>query len=141
MKKIVFLFFASLVTIGSFAQDQVMVDSNAETRSISSFHAIKVSQTFDIYLVEATKESLAVSARDKKFVSQIKTEVKNGELHIWHDGGNIKNWNPDKMKLKVYISFVQLDHLDVTEKSHVYAEGQWKDENLKKKLLATGHSK
>jgi Putative auto-transporter adhesin, head GIN domain len=141
MKKAFFIVFTSLLTVVCFAQDKVIIDSNAEVRTVNSFHSIRVSHTFDIYLTEGNEEKLAVSATDKKFIEQMKTEVKDGELHIWHDGGNIKNWNPAKMKLKVYISFKQLDKLDVTDQCHVYARGKWKDESLKKKLLETVHSR
>jgi hypothetical protein len=141
MKRFFFFFLVSLFTMGAVAQDTVINDPNAETRIVTNFHAIRVSHTFDVYLTDGDQESLAVSAGDKKFVGQIKTEVKDGELHIWHDGGNIHNWNPAKMKLKVYISFIHLDNLDVTSGCRVHAGGKWKDENLKKKLLSAGHSK
>lgn len=78
---------------------------------------------------------MAVSARDKKYLSQIKTEVKEGELRVWHDGGNIHDWNTGKMKLKIYVSFINLDKIDVSKGCHVYAVGNWKDKELKKKLL------
>jgi Putative auto-transporter adhesin, head GIN domain len=141
MKKICFFLLGSLAVVVAFGQDKIINDANAEARSVNNFHTIRVSHAFDVYLTESNQESLAVSVGDKKFVDQIKTEVKDGELHIWHDGGNIKNWNPAKMKLKVYISFKQLDNLQVSNGCHVYAEGNWKDENLKKKLLNAGHSK
>ena len=133
MKKIVFALIASIICSAIFAQQ--INDPNAEIREAKNFHAIKVSHTFEVFLTQSNDESLAVSARDKKFVDQIKTEVKDGELHIWHDGGNIHNWNTAKMRLKVYISFKQLDKLNVSHGCHVYAEGNWKDEILKKELL------
>jgi len=133
MKKIIFL--AILLVICGRIFPQKFSDSNAENRSANHFHSIKVSQVFEVYLTQGDEESIAVSARDKKYLSQIKTEVKAGELRIWHDGGNIHDWNTSKMKLKVYVSFINLDKIDVSKGSHVYEVGIWKDNDLKKKLL------
>ncbi|MES1216598.1 MAG: DUF2807 domain-containing protein [Bacteroidota bacterium] len=138
MKKILFASIALLFCVAIFAQ--VKNDENVEKREANNFHAIKVSHAFEVYLTQGDEESIAVSAGDKKFVNQIKTEVKDGELHVWHDGGNIHNWNTVKMKLKVYISFKELDKLDVSKDCHVYTEGVWKDENLKKELLRDAYN-
>ena len=124
--------FAILLSTGVFAQQ--INDPNAEMREAKNFHSLRVSHDFDIYLVQSDEEVLTVSARDSRFVNQIKTEVRDGELHIWHDGGNIHSWNTRKMKLKIYISFKQLDKLDLSEGCQVYAVGDWKDNNLKKEL-------
>lgn len=130
--KIILALSAILLGTGVFAQQ--VNDPNAEARPAKNFHSIKVSHAFDVYLTQGDEESLAVSAGDSKFVNQIKTEVKDGELHIWHDGGNIHNWNTRKMKLTVYISFIQLDQVNLSDDCHVYTIGNWKDEDLKKKL-------
>ena len=137
MTKILFCLSALLLATGIFAQQ--INDPNAEVREAKNFHAIKVSHAFNVYLTQSNEEALSVSARDSRFVNQIKTEVKDGELHVWHDGGNIHNWNTRKMKLRVYISFKEIDKLDVSEGCHVYAEGDWKDNNFKKELLGSVH--
>ncbi len=134
MKKIILAVILLVACNKIFSQQ--FSDSNAQVRVAKDFHSIKVSQAFDIYLTQGNKESLAVSARDKKYLSQIKTEVKDGQLRVWQDGGNIHDWNTSKMKLKVYISFIDLDKLDASDGCHVYAVGNWKDNELKKKLLA-----
>jgi hypothetical protein len=133
MKKIIIPVILLFVCNPIFSQQ--FNDTNAQPREAKAFHLIKVSQVFEVFLTQGSKESVAVSAGDKKFINQIKTEVKDGQLRIWHDGGNIHNWNTRKMKLKVYVSFINLDQVDVSEGSHVYAVGDWKDNELKKKLL------
>jgi Putative auto-transporter adhesin, head GIN domain len=133
MKKIIFAVILLVACNKIFSQQ--FSDSNAQVRVAKDFHSIKVSQAFDIYLTQGSKESVAVRARDKKYLSQIKTEVKDGQLRIWHDGGNIHDWNTKKMKLKVYVSFIGLDKIDASQGCHVYAVGDWKDNALKKKLL------
>ena len=134
MKKIAILFV--LFTSFNKGFSQQLNDPNAQVRVAGNFNSLKVSQAFEVYLSQGGEESLAVSAKDKKYLSQIKTEVKDGELHVWHDGGNIHDWNTAKMKLKIYLSFVSLDKIKVDQGCHVYAVGNWKDEELKKKLLA-----
>ncbi|HXB42424.1 MAG TPA: DUF2807 domain-containing protein [Puia sp.] len=133
MKKINFL--AILLLSASSIFSQQFNDSNAQPRVAKDFHSLKVLHVFDVYLTQGNEESVAVSARDKKYLSQIKTEVKDGQLRVWHDGGNIHDMNTSKMKLKIYISFVNLDEVDASKGSHVYAVGNWKDNELKKKLL------
>lgn len=141
MKKLLIMLLLALPAAAVFAQNKTINDANAEARTVSSFHTLKVSHAFEIHLAAGNQESLAVSAGDKAFISQIKTEVKNGELHIWHDGGTIKHWNPAKLKLKLYISFKQLDNVELSDGCQVYAEGDWKDENLKKQLLKFNHTR
>jgi putative autotransporter adhesin-like protein len=133
MKRFMFCIPILLLCAGVFAQS--ISDANAESRNVKEFHSIKVMHGIDIYLAEGDKESIAVSAKDRKFVSQIKTEVKDGILNIWHDGGDIHHANPYRMGLKVYISFVQLNDLELGPGCHAYAEGEWKDADLKKRLL------
>jgi Putative auto-transporter adhesin, head GIN domain len=128
-------FFAILLVTGSKLFSQQLSDSNAQSRIATGFHSIHVSHAFDVYLTQGNQEFLAISARDKKYLPQIKTEVKDGELRVWHDGGNIHDWNTKKMKLKIYVSFINLDKVDVDKDCHVYAVGEWKDNELKKKLL------
>ena len=86
-------------------------------------------------MTQGNEESVAVSAGNKKYLNQIKTEVMDGQLRVWHDGGNVHDMNTRKMKLVIYVSFKDLDKVDVNSDCHVYAIGEWKDNSLKKKLL------
>ena len=135
MKRLIAGLSVLLCCSGVFAQ--TINDSNAEARDVNGFRSIKVDHAIDVYLAQGEKESVAVSAADHKFVRQIKTEIIDGVLTISHDGGDIHHLNTRKMKLKVYISFVQLNDLDLGPGCHAYAVGEWKDAELKKKLLKT----
>ena len=64
---------------------KVVNDPNAEVRSVSPFHAIHVSNSFDVVITQGTQESLAVSANEKQDVADIKTYVENGVLKILFD--------------------------------------------------------
>jgi hypothetical protein len=135
MKRLVISLTSLLFCAALFSQ--TINDSNAESREVRKFHSIKVDHAIDVYLTQSEKESVVVSAGDRQFVDQVKTEIKDGVLHVWHDGGDIHHMNTHKMKLKVYISFVELDDIELGAGCHAYAVGEWKDTGLMKKLLKT----
>ena len=56
-------------------------------------------------------------------------DVKGGVLIIRYD--NKGKWNSGNKKLKAYISFKQLDKLNVSGACDVYIVGDWKANNLK----------
>lgn len=111
MKKILFAVLCFL-QISAFAQDKKVVnDDNVEKREVASFKNIKVSDGIDVLLSQADEISVAVSAADKKYIALLKTEVKDGTLHIYYDKKEIF-WNDNnKRKLKVYVSYTQLHTL------------------------------
>lgn len=111
MKKILFavLWFLQLNT---FAQDQKVInDDHVEKREVANFKSIKVSDGIDMMLSQADAVSVAASASDKKYLALLKTEVKDGILLIYYDKKEIF-WNDNsKRKLKVYVSYAQLNKL------------------------------
>ncbi len=133
MKKILLVTVTALLFSPVIAQLTIS-DANAEPRAVTTFNAIKVSHAFDVYLVQGTEEGLAVSAADKKYLSYIKTESKDGVLKVWYDGGSLRNSNTGKMKLKVYISFSDISKLEVSGACDVYVKSVIKLDNLKLKL-------
>ena len=106
-------------------------DPNVQPREAKNFTAIKVSGAFDVYITQSEEEALAVSAAEQKYLSQVKTEVKDGVLRIWYDAGSLKSWNTGKMKLKAYISFKDISRLQVGGACDVYVQGKIKLDNLK----------
>lgn len=113
MKKYSLLLFMLAAAFLAKAQQEVVVDANAEVRTINgSFHAIKVWGGLDLYLSQSENESIAVSASEERFRSEIKTSVENGKLRIYCTGSilsGIKN-----RRLRVYVSFKALDKLEIT---------------------------
>ena len=129
MKK---MFLPVLVVIAfataAFAQKTIN-DPNAEVRDAKNFQAIELSSAFDVYLTQSNEESVAVSASEPKYRENIKVDVKGGVLIIRYD--NKGKWNSGNKKLKAYISFKQLDKLNVSGACDVYIVGDWKANNLK----------
>lgn len=112
MKRIFVFMWMILVTAFVFAQERIN-DPNAEVREAKDFHAISVSNAFDVFLSQGNEEAVAVSASEKKYMENIKVEVKEGVLRIsfGKEGRFWNGWNGNKMRLKAYITFKNLDKL------------------------------
>ena len=117
------------LNINCFAQKQLVVDENAQPRSVEkSFNAIKVSGGIDIYLSQSNEESLAVSSTDEKLINNIKTIVEGNTLKIFYEGE--KKWMRNR-KMVVYISFIRLEKLEALGASDVTVTGTIKVPSLK----------
>jgi len=139
MKKIVlaFLFAMALFSTG-FAQKTIS-DPNVEVRQAKDFHAIEVSSAFDVYLTQSNEESVAVSASEVKYRDKIRVEVKGGVLIIRYD--NQGKWNTGNKKLKAYISFKDINKLEVSGACDVYIVETWKADNVKIDLSGASNLK
>lgn len=133
MKQAIFFLFSFFLAAGVFAQ-KVVNDPNAEPRTVSSFHAIHISNAFEVVLVQGNDEGLAVSAEDKADIPQIKTEVENGVLKIEFDQKN--KWFSKNKKLKAYISLKNIDELRAGGASKISIDGSLHATTLK--LALTG---
>ena len=136
MKKLLFLSFV-LVSLLARAQDtQVFNDANAQKRTVSgSFTAINVSSGIELTLVQGNEESVAVSASDEKYLSRIKTEVKNGTLSIYYDNEGLKRTS-GKMKLKAWVSCKTLEKLHASSGSEVNVKSAIETTNLDMKFTS-----
>ena len=95
-----FLLLVILLTGSLFCKAQnVVYDENAEVRDLPTFSGIEVSGTVSLYLSQGASQGVAISAGDVKYNGKIKTEVKNGVLHISVEGGmwNGFNWANKKI--------------------------------------------
>ena len=115
MKKYFVMFLGLIFSLSVLAQEK-MNDPNVEKRDVKNFHAIKVSNAFDVYITQGNEEALAVSASEFEYRDRIKTSVDNGVLKIWFDNEKKfwKGFSGNKMKLKAYISFKDIDRLTST---------------------------
>jgi hypothetical protein len=127
MKRISMLLMGMIV--GAVLYAQQVNDPNAEIREAKNFHGINVSSSFDVYLSQSNEEAVAVSASETKYREQIIVEVKDGILHIRFDKKGI-SWGSGRKKLKVYISFKQIDKLTVSGACDVFINGTLKADNL-----------
>lgn len=116
MKRQLLLLLALVLGISLRAQTEknLVVDADAEVRQVSAFHGIEVSGAIDLYLSQGTENAVAISANNPEIRDRIRTEVRDGILHIYFDGKglNWKRWINHKMK--GYITFRQLERLEAT---------------------------
>ncbi|GAA4324720.1 head GIN domain-containing protein [Flaviaesturariibacter amylovorans] len=119
MKK---LFTVALLAVCAVAGAQKTInDPNAQLRTVSSFHGVKVSSGIDLYLSPGD-EAVAVSARDAEYRDRILTKVENGVLHIWYDHKGM-SWSNGNKALKAYVSYKALDQVDASGGSDVLVDG------------------
>jgi len=126
MKKLIVLLMGLIITAGVFAQQ--VNDPNAEVRAAKNFHGINVTNAFDVYLSQSNEEAVAVSAATDKDKAMITVEVKDGILYVALEKGF--KWNNGNKKLKAYISFKQIDKLNVSGACDVYMSGTLKADKL-----------
>lgn len=145
MKKTAFFLLACLATVVSLAQDKIINDPNAEARTVSGFHGIKVATGIDLVIRQGSVEAVAVSASTKEYRDHIKTEVDNGVLTIYFDTKWYKEFykerNSHDKNLKAYVSFKQLDLLHGSSGSSTTIEGQLSTGNLKIELSSGANLK
>ncbi len=133
MKKMISAMVWALGLISAHAQNEknVVVDANAEIRSVGSFSAVEVSGAIDLYLSQGNEEAVAISASSNEIKSRIRTEVKGSTLRIYVDGRGInwKLWNNNKMK--AYVTFKTLTGIEASGACNVKATGTIKQNELK----------
>jgi Putative auto-transporter adhesin, head GIN domain len=134
MRKIIFFLFASLSAVVSFGQDKVINDANAEVRTVSGFHGIRISTGIQLIIKQGNTDAVAVSAASKEDRDNIKTEVENGVLKIYFDNKWYKNWNVNGKRLKAYVSFKQIDILHGSSGSSTTVDGSMSGNNMKIEL-------
>ncbi|MCF8364894.1 MAG: DUF2807 domain-containing protein [Bacteroidales bacterium] len=96
-----------------------------ETRDISSFNAIKVGGAFNVILAQSNTESLSIEA-DENLMQIIETRVKGNTLVI-----STRENIHDYKALNIYISFKDLEKLNISGACNLKSEGQLKFSNLK----------
>lgn len=110
MKKIVVLLSGLFLTSLAFAQQ--ISDPNAQVRDVKEFHAIHIGDAFDVYLTQGNEEKVVVSAKEQRDVAEIIVEVKNGILYVNYD--HHAKWRRGNKKLKAYISFKEINELEIS---------------------------
>ncbi|MBC7935151.1 MAG: DUF2807 domain-containing protein [Rhizobacter sp.] len=130
MRKIIAMSSLILCSLMSVAQDQLIVDPNAQLRTLTgSFNKIKVSHAIKVIITQSDTESIAVSANDEKYMDDIVTELQGSTLVIKSKGNS---WTGrSNRQLKVYISFNKLEEVEVSGASDVITVGAIKQPSLK----------
>jgi hypothetical protein len=131
MKNILLFSALSLLSLSTFAQDgKVINDKNAAKRSVSGFHAIRISSGIDLYLSQAGEEAVAVSASGIEYRDKIQTVVEGGVLKIYLENSGFHWGNMGGRKLKAYVSCKVLDALNASGGSDVYIEDAVRTDKL-----------
>ncbi len=137
MKRITVLFFSLVCIYHVQAQNgkNIVFDANAEVRSVKEFTGVEVSGAIDLYLSQGKEEAVAISASNPNSLSRIKTEVRNGKLHIYFDGNgwNWKTWSNNN-KIKAYITFVEIHQLEASGACNIKTVDLISSDNLKIQL-------
>jgi hypothetical protein len=121
MRKISIAVAVAFLAIGAFGQKTIS-DPNAQKRQVPSFTGIEIGGGIDLYLSQGT-EAVAVSASETKYRDNIKTEVKNGVLHIYYDANSNSHVQWNNRKLKAYVAFKNLEQLEGSGGSDIKVEG------------------
>ncbi len=123
MKKIgiLLLLGCCLLQAGAQHTKNLVVDENAELRAVQNFNAIEVSGAIDLFISQGTEEAVAVSASSAEIKDRIRADVRGGVLRIYFDGKglNWRNWGNHKMK--AYVTFKTLRHLEASGACNVKA--------------------
>lgn len=124
MKKSIFTFLMLAVFFAPAFSQKTINDSNAEKRSVGSFHGIDVATGINLIITEGNSEEVAVSASNTEYRDKIVTTVENGVLKIHYETklGAINKRNESK-NLKAYVSYKKLDHLHVNTGAEVEING------------------
>jgi hypothetical protein len=130
MKKLILAISSICMLSAAIAQNKVVNDENAQVRSVSSFHGIRVATGIHLSLTQGNEEKVVVSAESKDSRDRIITEVVNGVLKIYFDN---KNWDWSEHKnrnLRAYVSCKMLDELKASSGAHVEVDGTIQSGNL-----------
>ncbi len=100
-----------------------------EIRKVKNFKEIKVSAGIDLYLSMGETEEVKIVA-DDDIIDDIKTEVKDGTLHIYMKNNSWFNWNRMNKTRKVYVTVKELEALRASSGSDVRTSNTLKGERL-----------
>lgn len=130
MKRL-FLSLLLAFTCYNLLAQKTISDPNVEKRTVGSFHGIDVATGIKLILTEGSTEEVAVSASKTEYRERIITEVVNGVLKIHYDN-KLKaiNKKDESKNLRAYVSYKNLDKLEVTTGAQVEINGILKVSSL-----------
>jgi len=124
MKKLILALSSIFILSAVMAQDKIVNDPNAQVRTVTTFHGIKVATGIHLFLTQGNEEKVAVSADSKESRDRIVTEVINGVLKIYYE--NNHDWYSSDNRnrnLRAYVSCKMLDELRASSGAHVEVDG------------------
>lgn len=130
MKTLKTLFIFILVAATSISSTFAGNSDETEIRKLKDFNAIKVSAGIDLYLTMGETEKVKIVA-DDDIIDDLKTEVKDGTLHIYMKQNNWFNWNSGNKTRKAYVTVKQLEMIKASSGADVRSENTLKGDRLK----------
>lgn len=118
------------ISIGLFAL--IALAQESETRKLSSFSGVKVSEGIDAYLKKGSKEEVRVEASGTE-LSNVITEVSGDYLKIHMEEGVYRN-----RTVKVYVTYVDINSIGASSGANVFHEGILKTDDLTLKASSAG---
>ncbi|HAI84123.1 MAG TPA: hypothetical protein DCL43_10665 [Chitinophagaceae bacterium] len=140
MRKVIAFLLALTATAMTplLAQENVVIDGNAQAREVGNFTGIEVHSGIVAYISQGTQNAVAVSAADNDAIARIITEVKNGVLIVRVDRGSWNGWNWRNKKLKAFITIANVNSIALSGGSIAKVSGTLQTADLK--LSASGGS-
>ncbi|ARS37068.1 head GIN domain-containing protein [Pontibacter actiniarum] len=126
------LFSTSAVTAQSLRGNKQMTTQN---RKVSGIKGIDVSGGFVVELTQGSNEGVRLEA-EENLIDNIKTEVRNGILHIYND----KSISTNK-GMKAYVTLKDLERIDISGGVKVTGNSNFKTPSLKMDMSGGSHVK
>ncbi|MEN8118431.1 MAG: head GIN domain-containing protein [Bacteroidota bacterium] len=128
MKTLKSLIILALVAVVGISTTYAGNSDKKEIRKLKDFNSIKVSTGIDLYLTMGETEEVKIVA-DDDIIDDLKTEVKNGTLHIYMKQNNWFNWTGNKTR-KAYVTVKELEEIVASSGSDVKSENTLEGESL-----------
>lgn len=125
MKKMVWL----ILLLGFFT----VTAQQTDTRSLSSFKAVKASEAIDVYLKKGDRESARVEATGVS-TSDVVTEISGSTLRVHMRDGNYRK----SKSVKVYVTYVALERLSSSSAANIFSEGTIKADEMEINCSSAG---
>ena len=129
MKTLKTFLMAILLAVCCAGQSFAGNGNETQTRHVSGFNAIDVATGIDLYITMGNSEEVKIVA-DDEIIDNIKTEVRNGTLHIYMKKTGWFNRNVNKTR-KAYVTLKELVELNASSGSDVESENTLEGESLK----------
>ena len=137
MTTLAVLTIALLLADAPLMAQQLRGNGNIQTqdRNVSGFEGINVGGGFTVELTQGNKESLRLEA-EENLLDNIKTEVRNGVLHIYNEDGVTT-----KKGMKAYITIQELNSMDISGGVKVIGKSPFRSDALKLDLSGASNVK
>ena len=128
---------ALLLADAPLMAQQLRGNGNMQTqdRKVSGFEGINVGGGFTVELTQGNKESLRLEA-EENLLSNIKTEVRNGVLHIYNEDGVTSSKD-----MKAYITIQELNSMEISGGVKVIGKSPFRSDALKLDLSGASNVK